>query len=125
MPATSLSVMLLAEKASGWDVLWVGLALAGLIIIGVLAIVWIRKSVREPLPGPSTLEEELSRYQALYDQGVLTLEEFDKVRAGLKKTASATPPVAPQSQPAKGSPPESTAPAAPEPPPRPADSEPK
>jgi hypothetical protein len=85
--------VLLAANPMNLELLGATLALVGLILLGAVAVFWAgrwRKPTPPLLPRP---EEELSRYRTLYDQGVLSKDEFERIRLRLEKKASKAPPV--------------------------------
>jgi len=79
----------LAQATAGtifaWDpsLLITGLLLAGTLLLGAVVIAavgrWRRRSEPNAL-GPS---EQLARFRLLYEQGAMSQEEFDRVRAFL------------------------------------------
>src|SRR5438128_12667087 len=68
------------------ELLGASLALFGLLLLGAMAWMWANRRWRQPLPPSKPLpEEEVTRYRDLYDQGVLSKEEFERIRLELEK----------------------------------------
>lgn len=77
-------------------------ALAFLIVIGLIAVIELRKRRREVTPGPGVPSLTLSDLESLRDQGTITPDEFARLCAALEgRGASSTaiqpgpPPTAP------------------------------
>jgi hypothetical protein len=72
--------------AVGWDpaLLVTGLYLVGALLLGAFVIALVRRWHREPGPGHLTPNDELARYQLLYEQGAISQEEFERLRTLLR-----------------------------------------
>lgn len=71
----------------------------GLVVIGgAVVLYWADRLRKRPLQVGQTPQEQLAQFQELYEQGELSQEEFDRIRARLQKKAgiSEPPPVPPQ-----------------------------
>lgn len=68
-----------------WDprLLWAGLGLVGLILLGALVIVLLDRWRKRGEPPPLTANEQLAQFRELYERGELSQEEFDRIRARL------------------------------------------
>jgi hypothetical protein len=89
---SSAGQVLLAANPLNLELIGASLALFGLILLGALAIVWAErrwKRSAEP-PPPETPDS----YRALYDQGVVSKEEYDRIRAHLDEKVRAALPSA-------------------------------
>ncbi len=65
------------------DLIGASLALVGAILVGVVVIVWAQRWWRKPadLLRP---DEELDQYEGLAERGVLSAEEFARIRSTLE-----------------------------------------
>jgi hypothetical protein len=68
-----------------WDprLLWLTLALAAAILIGVLLIAWIDRWRKRSGCERLSANEQLANFRELYEQGELNHEEFERIRATL------------------------------------------
>jgi hypothetical protein len=71
------AVLALAGESS---LLVAGLYLAGALLLGALVIDLVRRWRREPGPGRLTPNDQLAQYRSLYEQGVISQEEFERLR---------------------------------------------
>jgi hypothetical protein len=63
--------------------LWMTLALIGILLLGALIFAWLdrwRKRTAAPPPGA---KDHLAHFRQLYEQGVLSQEEYDRIRGRL------------------------------------------
>jgi hypothetical protein len=77
---------LLAAFPINPELLTASLLLFSALFLGAWGIVWVkrwRKRLNEPEPPPLQTAED---YQALYDQGVMSKEEYERIRTHLAKT---------------------------------------
>ena len=97
---SSAGHILLAANPLNLELIAASLALFGLILLGALAIVWAerrwKRTAIPEIPPPQTPED----YRALYEQGVVSKEEYERIRLHLQKTLRGAPPSA--SEPAAG-----------------------
>jgi hypothetical protein len=75
----------LAAIPLNWDLLIASGLLFGALLIGTLAIVWVKRWRKQLNESPPALFETADKYQALYDQGVMSKEEYDRIRTHLEK----------------------------------------
>ena len=68
-----------------WDprLLWLSLALAAAILIGVLCIAWIDRWRKRSGCERLSANDQLANFRELYEQGELSHEEFERIRATL------------------------------------------
>jgi hypothetical protein len=96
----------LLARQPNLDLLWAALALVAAVLLGVAIIVWVqrwRKRAAE-LTDP---DAELTNYRALFEQGLLSAEEWERIRARLEgKKPQATPPAPPANGPPQHGPPD-------------------
>jgi hypothetical protein len=86
MLAVSQALAKAKPAGSVWsDPRWVGamLALVGLILLGVVVIGWLKSWRKQAESGRPTANDQLAHFQALYQRGELSPEEFDRVRTRL------------------------------------------
>ena len=66
-----------------WRIVWASLGLVGVLLLGALIIGmvdrWRKRSASEVL----SAGDQLSHFRRLYEQGTLTREEFERIRARL------------------------------------------
>src|SRR5262245_18655451 len=89
---------LLAAIPFNLDLLTASLLLFSALFLGGWGILWVkrwRQRMNEPESPPQTAED----YQALYEQGVMSKEEYERIRAHLAKTP---PPSEPEGAPSGG-----------------------
>ena len=91
---SSAGHILLAANPLNLELIGASLALFGLILMGALAMVWAelrwkRPAAAEP-PPPQTPED----YLALYEQGIVSKNEYERIRTHLQKKLRAAPPAA-------------------------------
>ena len=91
---SSAGHILLAANPLNLELLGASLALFGLILLGAIALIWAdrwrkRTAQDEPVP-PETAQD----YRALYDKGVMSKEEYDRIRAHLEEKLRPAPPPA-------------------------------
>lgn len=70
-----------------WDprLLWGTLALAAVIVVGALVLVWIDRWRKRSRTERFTASDQLANFRALYEQGQLSREEFERIRALLSQ----------------------------------------
>lgn len=102
------SIAVMAETEAGRSsasssLFWTLFALGLVVIAGALVLFWADRLRKRPVPEGQTPQEQIAQFQELYEQGELSQEEFERIRARLQKKAgiSQPPPVPPQ---ANGSP---------------------
>jgi uncharacterized membrane protein len=80
---------------------WPLLILTALILVGIVVVVWMDRWRKRPMEVGQSPAEQLAHFQALFDRGELSQQEFDRIKAKLNRGMLTTPPVPPQ---ANGSP---------------------
>jgi hypothetical protein len=84
-----------AANPVNMELVWVTVALIGTVFVGVLAM-WGAKRWWQQPPVESRPENQARSFRVLYDEGLLSQEEFDKITRQLEKKAKApTPPATP------------------------------
>jgi hypothetical protein len=74
--------IVLAARVLSPDLLLVALALMGLIVVGVITIVWVDRWRKRPTTEKSG--EELALFRQMVEQGTLSAEEFERIRSKLE-----------------------------------------
>jgi hypothetical protein len=65
-----------------WSTLWPWVALAaGAVVVGISVIVIVDRWRRRPVQHSPSVNEQLSEFQALYERGELSREEYDRIRS--------------------------------------------
>src|SRR5437660_779140 len=74
-------------KLQVWDprILWTTLALAGIIVLGAVAIALLDRWRKRSIPTACDVNDQLAQFRELYDKGELSQEEFDRIRARLSE----------------------------------------
>jgi hypothetical protein len=99
MIATGRVAAILA--ASTWDpsILRAGVYLAGVLLVGAVAVELFRRYMRSGTKERLSASDQLAQYRSLYEQGVISEEEFSSLRAllggELRRTAHQAVPTAP------------------------------
>jgi hypothetical protein len=65
--------------------LWATLALVGALLLGALVIWWVERWRRRPPEPPESATDQLAHFRKLYDRGVLSAEEFQRIHALLSE----------------------------------------
>ena len=63
--------------------LWVTLALVVIILVSALVLVWLDRWRKRSGSDRLSAQEQLANFRALYEQGQLSKEEFERIRATL------------------------------------------
>jgi hypothetical protein len=63
------------------------------LILGTVVIVWAARRFKRPPEERLTPDEELARYHALEEEGELSPEELERIRALLDASSAEAPPV--------------------------------
>jgi hypothetical protein len=107
-----------AARPPLWDprLLWLTLALVAVILLGVLILVWVDRWRKRSDTERLSANQQLANFRQSYEQGQLSAEEFDRVRALLSQQLrqemdAPTPPAPAEPKP------ETSRPAEPGPPP--------
>jgi hypothetical protein len=97
-----------AERpAMNLDLIWATLGLIAVILAGAIVIAWANRW-RRGLSNADTPATELEQYRALFEQGVLNKEEYERIRTRLegisrpKADVAPTPGQAPEGPPMDG-----------------------
>lgn len=74
-----------AVLAASWDpsILWTGAYLAGALLVGALVMELFRRYFRAERNDRLSDSEQLTQYRKLYEQGAISEEEFNRLRAVL------------------------------------------
>src|SRR5438093_6187788 len=80
--------------------LWASLAFAAAVAVGYLVILWVDRWRKRPVQYQLSAHEELAQYQALYERGELSQEEFARIRTRLTERLRQELDVPPPSPPA-------------------------
>jgi hypothetical protein len=73
------------------DLVWATAGLVGAVLVGVIAIVWLdrwRKRTRADMQAPA---DEIGEYRDLFDQGLLSADEYDRIRRRLEQRTAIEP----------------------------------
>ncbi|HYT91831.1 MAG TPA: SHOCT domain-containing protein [Gemmataceae bacterium] len=57
----------------------------GPVVLGIVVIVWAARRYKRPPTEVLTAEEELARYRTLLEEGELSPDEFERIRARLSE----------------------------------------
>jgi hypothetical protein len=80
---------LLPARGMNLELIWATVGLVAAILLGVILIVWVdRWRKRSRAEGPA---DELDQYRGLLDQGLLSPEEYERIRTRLEQGARAKP----------------------------------
>jgi hypothetical protein len=109
----------LPQRAPLWDprLLWATLALVAIILVGAVVIVWLDRWRKRSAAKPLSANDQLAQFRELYEEGELSLKEFERIRASLAQQLRAemnVPAEQPAAPPQEG---QQTPPADPQPPP--------
>jgi type VI protein secretion system component VasK len=66
-----------------WRIVWASLGLVGVLIVGAVVIGMVERWRKRSASARLSAGDQLSHFRELYDQGVLTKEEFEQIRAQL------------------------------------------
>jgi hypothetical protein len=75
------------------ELVWVTLAMIGAVFIGVTVMWGVKRWWQQPAVA-SRPEDQAQSFRALYEEGVLSQEEFDKISRQLEKKAQTPAPPA-------------------------------
>jgi hypothetical protein len=97
-----------------WDprLLWTTVALVAVILLGALIIALVDRWRKRPVQERPTSDDQLAEFRSLYEQGVMSREEFDRVRAMLGERIRRELELPTSPPPANSPPPESPPPPA-------------
>jgi hypothetical protein len=96
---------LFARQPLNLDLVWAALGLVAAVLAGVIAIAWVQRWRKRSgeLDDPQT---ELENYRALFEGGMLSAEEWERIRTRLGgKQVQTTPPAPMANEPKKAEPP--------------------
>jgi len=65
------------------QIVWASLALVGALVVGAILISAVERWRKRSASAGLTAGDQLSHFRRLYDQGVLSKEEFEQIRAQL------------------------------------------
>jgi len=66
-----------------WRIVWASLGLVGALILGAIVISMVERWRKRSDAAGLGAGDQLSHFRELYEQGVLTKEEFEQIRAQL------------------------------------------
>jgi len=75
----------LTQMLKYWDLIVLSIALVLLVILGIWGIIRVKRWGQHDEQTFLSPEEEIAAYRRLLEQGVLSQEEFDRVRARLEQ----------------------------------------
>jgi hypothetical protein len=78
------------------ELLWTLLALAGILLLGIAAILWVKRWRAGLDQARESPEEQLARYRSGLAQGEITLEEFERITGVLRGRLPPRPKVPPE-----------------------------
>jgi len=81
----------LPARGMNLDLVWATAALVGAVFIGVVVIVWVDRWRKRSLTELQAPADELGHYRELFDQGLLSAEEYERIRRRLEKRPQAKP----------------------------------
>ena len=91
---------LLARQPLNFDLVWATLGLVAAILAGITILLWVKRW-RNRVADQTDPETELANYRDLFENGLLSAEEWERIRARLEgKKLHGTP----QEPPANGAP---------------------
>jgi len=82
---------LLPARGMNLELVWATAALVGAVLIGVVVIVWVDRWRKRSLADMQAPADELGHYRALFDQGFLSAEEYDRIRRRLEQRPAVKP----------------------------------
>src|SRR5947209_18914723 len=85
---------LLAREPVNLDLVWAALGLVAAVLAGVLVITWVQRW-RQRSAEPADPQAELENYRALFERGLLTPEEFARIRTRIEGKPPPTTPADP------------------------------
>jgi hypothetical protein len=73
-------------RGSTWDprLLWATVGLLGLVLVGVLIIVWLDRWRKDSGQASVSANDQLSQFRDLRERGELSSEEFERIRKSLE-----------------------------------------
>jgi hypothetical protein len=81
------------------ELLWPALALMGACALGAVIIAWVSRWRKRCSGEPPKQEHDLDIFRALFEDGQLSRQELDRIRARLASGEEPEPPKAPQGPP--------------------------
>jgi hypothetical protein len=72
-----------ARQPVNLDLVWAALGLVAAMLAGVIIILWVQRWQKRSAEPPDP-ESELDNYRALFDRGLLSAEEFERIRTRLE-----------------------------------------
>jgi hypothetical protein len=83
-PSTGSSLPVVAQLDWDWELIFLVIVLSVLMGLGIWCIVWVRRWGQHD--ETLTPQQELASHRAMLEQGLLTQEEFDRLRTRLEST---------------------------------------
>jgi hypothetical protein len=74
-----------APRVDWLETLWATLALVGALLVGAFLIWWVDRWRKRSAESTESPNDQLAHFRALYDQGELSPEEFERIRHLLGK----------------------------------------
>jgi hypothetical protein len=81
---------ILPAAGMNMELIWYSAALVGAVLIGVVILVWADRW-RRSLSQTQAPADELGQYRALLEQGLLSAEEYDRIRRRLEQRPQPKP----------------------------------
>jgi hypothetical protein len=82
---------LLPARGMNLELMWATVALVGAVLIGVVVIVWVDRWRKRSLADMQAPADELGHYRELFDQGLLSAEEYERICRRLEQRPAAKP----------------------------------
>jgi hypothetical protein len=67
------------------EFLWATAGFVGVLLLGAIALAWVKRWRAGLVEKGSTPEDRLGNYRTLYEQGVISREEFEQIRGTLQR----------------------------------------
>jgi hypothetical protein len=80
-----------AQPWTSPDLIWSSLALAGLLLLGTILIVWVRRWRARLAQSRQTPEDQVAHYRDLLGRGEISAEEFERITGVLRGQAPPEP----------------------------------
>jgi hypothetical protein len=75
---------LLGARELNFELIWAAVGLVGAVLVGVMVIVWVDRWRKRSGTDAGAPSDELSHYRMLFEQGLLTAEEYERIRRRLE-----------------------------------------
>jgi hypothetical protein len=88
----------LAPRRLNLDLVWATLAFVGALAILIVTLAWVERWRKRSMSDRGGPADELSQYRALFEQGLLSSEEYERIRRRLEGRVPSPPAQAPPTQ---------------------------